>query len=369
MNTSHLGSLTNTGSRVPSALILAISAVFCSACDSVPTRSEASVARAATPDESALRLKEQAFFNLAPLSLPLATAGDSVPPTVLTRAMNPDTSEAHRQQQGFVARQPNPDLSVLPEAALLDELARRWSSKWSGASEVTDDADWTMLRDGLALGLLQPDHGSDQIFRSLAMLAASRSAPDDVRLLAAAYHAHHGAPEHAREVLAGLFEPEASEQQTTDLAVASTNDSFQITGLSFARSIEGPSKFTPATLEEILPGRKVLIYGEFRHFKNEPEGLKGVGTTYRRSFSATLRLLSSTGKELDRLAFLPRDRGLQRSQTESEVMNFWAKYQLPADLPPGTYKFVVEAEDILGDASATGELDLELAAPSRGGDS
>ena len=314
-------------------------------------------------------LHEQAFFNLAPLSLPAERPEYSALHPIIRDIPSPYALQpAVKSGTGPAIQAAMPSLSDAPEEALIWELSRRWECKWAEMERAGDRINgdavdrWSTLRDGLAIGLLRPDHGADELIGSIATLASSMAAPDDLRLLAAAYLAHHGGMHAAKEAAAGVFEVTGADPSP----LSAVGTVFRIEGLSFARSIEGPGKFIPASVDEIVPGRKALLYGELRGFRNEPEGLKGVGSTYRRSFSGLLRLLNGAGKEVDRLEFLPEARGLQRSQSEAEVTNFWAKYNLPADLSPDTYRIIIDANDLLGRSSATAELTFEVPPPREG---
>ena len=81
---------------------------------------------------------------------------------------------------------------------------------------------------------------------------------------------------------------------------------------------------------------------------------------YSREFSGRLRLTDPEGKILDELDFLPPGRGRQDVQDESEAVNFWARYTIPADLSAGKYTVVVTAADLLQKVSAQAQLNFKI---------
>jgi hypothetical protein len=134
---------------------------------------------------------------------------------------------------------------------------------------------------------------------------------------------------------------------------------FKVERLSFAESIAGPGKFTPLQ-KTVAPGSEVLVYGEFHNFHSVEEVDEHQEVFYRREFEASLSLLSEAGEEIDGLKFLPRKRGRQLTASRSELMNFWALYQIPTDLRKGRYKIAIQAQDLVGSCSASAELWFEL---------
>jgi hypothetical protein len=105
----------------------------------------------------------------------------------------------------------------------------------------------------------------------------------------------------------------------------------------------------------VVPGKSILVYGEFKNFRNVEEK-RAESSVFRRSFSAVLRLVRENGDTVDELEFLPKGRGEQEAASLTEVTNFWARYRIPFDLVAGSYKLVVDAQDLLGSAAAHGEI-------------
>lgn len=259
-------------------------------------------------------------------------------------------------------------LAGLPEDQLLAELASRYAREWtilSGGigSPVAEDFDPRLEEAAkrlIVLGLLRPGHAAaeaDPLGEALTFaMAAERSA--EHRLIAAAYLEGAGRTDEARAVLQDLWPsgPEGTDQKSGPPAQVP----FSVEGLAFAAGIEGPGIYTPAPASQIAPGNMVLVYGEFRNFRSVIQGEGPEGPSYARAFAASLRLLSSTGAEVDRLDFLPEARGRQIAKDAVENVNFWARYRIPARLEPGEYRLVIEARDVLGCASASAELEFDL---------
>ena len=258
-------------------------------------------------------------------------------------------------------------LAELEDEEIVGELASRYAREWtilSGGigSPVPEDFDPRLeeaakrlivaglLRQGRAAGEAEP------LGEALAFaMAPGRSA--EHRLIAAAYLEGAGKTDEARaiiqELCPGTPEEGAGSGSQPQLP-------FAVEGLAFATSIEGPGIYTPTPASQIAAGNMVLVYGEFRNFRSVPQEETPEGPTYARAFAASLRLLSSTGKEIDSLDFLPEARGRQRAKEAVDNVNFWARYRIPARLESGKYKVVIEARDVLGGASASGELEFEL---------
>ncbi|MBI4604247.1 MAG: hypothetical protein HY721_19990 [Planctomycetes bacterium] len=325
--------------------------------------------RGGEPDESRARPAEtetgteteKVFYNLTPVTLSPAEHPSAQP---AARTLRPQDAEA-------VPAAPR-SLDDLPDAALVSELQHRWTRRWTalsgglGKSASTDHepARREASRHVLALCFLREDHGSgDPIVAEALASAAQDDACDDNRLLAAACLKHAGMDEELHAILetfAGRSEgPAERTGETEDEAPAGAP--FEVVGLTFARSIEGPGKYEQLDGSEIAPGRTVLIYGEFKNFLSVAETHdRSAKPSYRRAFAAELRVLSPEGEEIDRLVFLPEKRGHQTAPAHAEVMNFWARYRIPASLQPGQYQLVVEARDVLAGSTASAEMPFEV---------
>jgi hypothetical protein len=312
--------------------------------------------------------KNNVYFNLTPISMP---AGSSSSPR------EPESSETRgvANRAGSPARPLSPQaLQSVPDAALVAELAHRRATEWAALAGGLGDTEapggdarrTTVARQVLALCFLRQDHGAGDDSVAEAIRAAHiESAGDDLRLLAAACSFHSGRTEEAAEALAGVALTAQDSKKigrTNDAEPEESKLRFEVDGLSFARSIEGPGKFTPADSSDLIPGRQVLVYGEFRGFRSVKSEKRGNDPeTYRRAFSASLHVVSSSGEEVDRLEFLPESRGMQMTASADDVMNFWARYRVPADLKPGSYKLTVDAKDILGKAESRAQIEFEIA--------
>ena len=249
------------------------------------------------------------------------------------------------------------------DTTLVEELQSRWTRALAlnqGRSELP--ARLETARRGLALSFLSENQGTGSVdLVQAAKTACEEGSTSDLRLLAAAYYARVGMQAEAEDSMAGLFESTSDSERDQELAYEDLpQDAFEVARLSFSSSIEGPGKFVPIAPGDLSSGKSVLIYGEFRNFKNEASATTDSRTIYRSSFSASLRLMSSTGDLIDRLEFLPESRGQQHSPTRSDVTNFWARYKIPANVRPGVYTLVVEARDLLGGGSASGEIAFTL---------
>jgi hypothetical protein len=260
-------------------------------------------------------------------------------------------------------------LREIPDDQLIAELASRTAGEWTllsggigGAAggEAADPRAGEVARRLVLLGLLRPGGaaGEAEPLGEALTFAMNAERSGEERLIAAAYLEGAGRTAEARAIIADLWPGAAAPAPSA--AEAPAVDPFALQSLAFATSIEGPGKFTPAPASAIAPGSLVLIYGEFRGYRSVVEEEGPGGPSYARAFAATLRLLSDDEREIDRLDFLPEARGRQRAREAAEAVNFWARYRIPAQLEPGKYRIVIEARDVLGSASATGELELEI---------
>ncbi len=366
-------------------LLLSAGGMSCSSSPSLREKAEAQTGRAAAPaaeSEGALSakaepsLKSKVFFNLTPVSLPsgsLPAASASTPAAEEAHASALLGSTEARREMSSTPHSSNtmekPPLGRVPEETLVSELSARWTREWvslsGGFGQVSIEChDLHILEASkhiLALSFLRKDHGADdEIVQEAIRAAFSDSAGDDHRLLAAACLSHEGKREQVRDVLASLAGEEAETIPTGSEGLPQGR--FEVVGLAFARSIEGPGEFTRAEEADIGPGKSILVYGEFRNFRSVREQRGDAKEdSYRRVFQASLRILSAEGEEIDRLEFLPESRGRQLASSPAEVMNFWARYKIAADMRPGSYKLVVDARDMLAEAVASAEVEFQLA--------
>jgi hypothetical protein len=261
-------------------------------------------------------------------------------------------------------------LARLPEDQLVAELTSRCAREWtllaggigSPVAEHFDPRLEEAARRLVVVGLLRPGRAAGEA-EPLGGALAFAMAPErsiEQRLIAAAYLEGAGRSDEARALLANLWPAGPEEKARPEKDSPPAQASFAVEGLAFATSIEGPGIYTPAPASQIAPGSLVLVYGEFRGFRSVPQEEGPDGRSYARAFAASLSLLSSTGEEVDRLDFLPEARGRQLATDAVETVNFWARYRIPARLEPGKYRLVVEARDVLGGQSASGELKFDL---------
>jgi hypothetical protein len=254
-----------------------------------------------------------------------------------------------------------------PRERLIEDLGSRLEVEWASlsggvGSRGPDDLEArrrTASVDLIAFSFLRAegDGESEKILGEAAALVSAADASNLERLLLAAYLMRKGEEETARRILAGVLSKDGSAASSLTEPVAP----FALEGLAFARQIRGPRNYIPLEKSDLVPSRKVLIYGEFQNFKTRRGDAKSKeGPTYLRAFSASLRLVAADGKERDRLDFLPPPLGRSESASEDEIMNFWAEYRIPADLEPGKYKIIVDGKDVIGEASASAHLDLDV---------
>ena len=148
-----------------------------------------------------------------------------------------------------------------------------------------------------------------------------------------------------------------SAKETND--PADTKAAFRMVSVTFASEIQGPGDYKPLGNRVFNPGDHVLIYGEFEGFEEEPPRTKE-DPTYTRSFSGRLKLVNDRSEVLDTFTFLNPSRVAYRPQQRTRIVNFWARYRFPEDLPPGTYKVKVEGSDLIGENEATATLGLQV---------
>lgn len=140
---------------------------------------------------------------------------------------------------------------------------------------------------------------------------------------------------------------------------AETASAFRLVSVTFASKIRGPGDFEPLNKRVFDPGDRVLIYGEFEGFEEEPPQAEE-DPTYTRSFSGRLRLVNTKAKLIDTFIFLEPSKATYRSEQRSGVVNFWARYKFPDDLPPGDYQVRVEGTDLIGGNEASTILGLRI---------
>jgi hypothetical protein len=241
-------------------------------------------------------------------------------------------------------------------------LGLEWASLPGGLGEAEAEEDAGRINSSkrlIAVAFLR-DAGESESLEEALQFAMSQKTKSDLKLLATAYLTHAKQDVDARSLLEEICAEGAAEPKGEKDASLSP---FEVVSLSFARSIDGPGKFIPASESDVLPGKVLLVYGEFRNFRARREEADQDPPRFRQAFRASLRLLAPSGKEIDELDFLPESRGRQTSSSPLETVNFWARYRMPESLKAGQYRLIVEAEDILGESSATRELSFEIKGP------
>jgi hypothetical protein len=251
-------------------------------------------------------------------------------------------------------------LETWPDGSLITELESRWSRQWSdlpgGIGGMDDDPRREKLATRLlAIGFLRSPEAEPprSIEEALAYARATLREPQH-KLMAAAFLEGAGRRVEAVELIA-----EVSGGIGAPLAEAPRAERFKLENLAFARTIEGPGKYTVLEPEDLRAGKTVLVYGEFRNFRSVLDS-RGETPVHHRAFAASLKLLKESGEEVDRLDFLPEGRGYQAAGDPGAIVNFWARYRLPQSLAPGKYKLVVEGKDLLAGAQAISEQALEI---------
>jgi hypothetical protein len=300
----------------------------------------------------------------------LATDLNGRPPAGENGADGKSAARASRHEAGeaeVVRLPPLADgvggLGAYSEESLLTELDARFSAEWTALSggignpgaDVADPRRDEAARRLIALAAIRPPEEPGPLTEALAYSMSDRRKMEH-KLLAAAYLEMQGRGDEARRLVASVAggAPGA-------LPVGPTPGAFHIAGLAFARTIDGPGKFTAAPPSQVAPGKTVLIYGEFRGFHNllqEAEG--GKEPVHRCAFAGSLRLISPAEEEIDRLEFLPEGRGLQEAPAAKEIVNFWARYRIPPNLKPGKHRIVVEGRDILAGSTASAEIEFDV---------
>jgi hypothetical protein len=116
---------------------------------------------------------------------------------------------------------------------------------------------------------------------------------------------------------------------------------FRLVDVTFASKIFGPGNYVPLSGRRFHAGERILIYGEFAGFAEEVLSR----AERQRSFSGTLRLVNPEGDILDSIDFLTESAGVSRSAPSIDAVNFWARYNLAADLPIGRYELHIIGRD------------------------
>jgi len=351
---------------------------------------------AGTPESSRVRSDGDMLYSLTRTGLDARDEAGTAAPSLVPSIEVRDTSAGDAGDAGGAvgsrgARRTTAarvsELTGIPYPLLLEEIYRRLEDDWeasagglgpsgepSAADRVEDHAQAS--RRLIALGLLLEDRGvSGEALRArealrsaLAFATAKDAAPED-RLLAATYWIQTGRLEEAAAILEDLFpRPPLPARAVGDAVPPQTPEapglqsSFHLASLALARSVDGPGKYLPAAADSVSPVKTILIYGEFRSFRALREvGEDDAQPVYRRSFAASLRLLTAAGAQVDALHFLPEGRGVQVAENQDDMVNFWARYTIPEDLESGQYKIVIDGRDLIGGSSASAELALSVA--------
>ena len=280
------------------------------------------------------------------------------------------STEAGGQSKPALRESGEPPLKELSLEALLEELEARFSQEWSslpgGLGDVQAEEEssgrFAASRRLIAVSFLRNAADSkNEVLEEALRFAVSQSAKSDLKLLAAAYFTHSKQDGDALSLVSEI----CAEEPAGERGEGSGAPSFEVVALSFARSIDGPGKFIPAGEGDVLPGKVLLVYGEFQHFRSKLEREDGQeAPAFRQAFSASLRLVAPSGTEMDKLDFLPESRGRQTSSSPLEKVNFWARYRLPDSLKAGQYRLIVDAKDMLGGNSASRDLEFEIKGPT-----
>lgn len=389
--------------RVPAWIVLA---GFLVSCGAVPTAPEPRREEPPEAEPTAPRSEREAMGAVtralasagrAPLEAPpaedpaalAAAGGASEPQAPEPQAPEPEApepeapeSEAPESQAAEVQSPGERDPAIDPAATRdrVEELFGKLAAEWEALKEVLGARGEDELRGGalgtaarlIALSFLADDVEVDRALLedAVALAVDERSAPE-YRLLAAAYLQKHGTRDEAARAVSGLclaagqtvVPAVAKHAAPSDEAPSPEASGFRLRKLSFAKKIDGPGRFDPADPADAGPGRSLLVYGEFENYRSLAETDPSTGAIlFRRQFAASLELLGPDGEEIDRLEFLPRDRGFHTSSLPEETINFWARYRIPSTLRAGSYRIRIEAEDAIGGARARGELRFEVEA-------
>lgn len=260
----------------------------------------------------------------------------------------------------------------------VEELFGKLADEWEALHRILGGRGGDELRGGalgtaarlIALSFLADgaDLNRELLEDAVALAVDERSAPE-YRLLAAAYLQKHGTRDEAARAVSGLcLAAGESVVPAVGRSAAPSGEApppeaggFRLRKLSFAKKIDGPGRFDPADPGDAGPGKTLLVYGEFEDYRSLAETDPSTGAIlFRRQFAASLQLIGPDGEELDRLEFLPKDRGIHTSPLAEDTINFWARYRIPATLRSGSYRIRIEAEDAIGGAKARGELHFEV---------
>jgi hypothetical protein len=370
---------------------------------------------------------EETAEEAAPVAPPRDSEAHGLVPLVPEAAPEEAVDEGN-ESDGLVPRAETarPGLITVPggiatatEEELIAELrariAREWkilSQEFYGSAELEDE--YRSLRHQaarrlVALSFLEGESEAaaadsaestlEALEAALHTLGASTS-PPALRLLAAAHAARSGQGDDATGATAGaapLAVAPSAETGAAETGAAETGAAdgggagegegseeaaapvaFAIARLTFARSIKGPGSYTSLPREEVRPGKRFLVYGEFENFRTVKEtalekssaAAKGAGKKEARkappgarlrcAFRASLELIDPAGMVVDRLEFLPEGQGEQRVTSARETVNFWARYEVPGDLAPGTYHLRITATDVMSGETATSSIDFRV---------
>ena len=267
----------------------------------------------------------------------------------------------------------------LDQSDVILELHREAVDRWLTVSEAegtyTHEDRLDAARNLITLSLLSSDQcdANPTVLRSAAGKLESSPESDD-RILATLAFQKLGRSNKVYALLQDISETEPATSQSESNAQPqpaaaieeveqkeSPRDEFRLASVTFATKIDGPGKFEAVSASQLEPGRDVLIYGEFENFLTvRTQDDPGDQPIYSREFSGRLRLTDPEGKILDELDFLPPGRGRQDVQDESEAVNFWARYTIPADLSAGKYTVVITAADLLQKVSAQARLNFKI---------
>ena len=294
--------------------------------------------------------KPQAFFH------PLEHADDFEDRT--------QRSETLLEEMEMLDAKPNLEEVTLEE--LYNEVSKRVLAQWVVfASKATAPTPGDTANRVLALALLLDASDSEFTLSETALeealqVSSQSKAPTPSRLLAAAVIAAKGR-KNWMQVVEGISPQEKRRRRVTaepDEPQDGQGGAFAIRSLSFARSVKGAGDFTSLPATRVESGRPVLIYGEFFNYQTAAAKVRSAG--YHCSFSASLQLVDESGTVKDTLEFLLAGEGEQRVKQRNTLVNFWAKYDVPAELPHGRYRIIVKATDILAGREARETLEFEV---------
>jgi hypothetical protein len=153
----------------------------------------------------------------------------------------------------------------------------------------------------------------------------------------------------------------ASEGTGSGPPVHSSRDEapFQIARLALAEEIRGLGDFTPLKRRRFRAGEALLVYGEFSGFRTAPRSVDA-SQGHVASFKASVRLLDWRNRVFNTSCFLKPPAGSSRIAAPGQNVNFWVRYRLPAEVQPGAYRLVVEAEDLEGKQEASAQIEVSV---------